>query len=135
MAMAVHITNLSQDADKIVVVYNEFKSAISYVQRHMELMPKKRFLETMQYAKLYNQTLPDKNTSNPALYDLYLTSNIWVAFLNNAASEQSARMQAMENASKNAGEILDKLTLKYNKPRQARITMELVEIISGASAL
>ena len=109
--MAVHITNLSQDADKIVVVYNEFKSAISYVQRHMELMPKKRFLETMQYAKLYNQTLPDKNTSNPALYDLYLTSNIWVAFLNNAASEQSARMQAMENASKNAGEILDKLTL------------------------
>jgi F-type H+-transporting ATPase subunit gamma len=135
MAMAVHITNLSQDADKIVVIYNEFKSAISYVQRHMELMPKKRFLETMQYSKLYNQTLPDKNTSNPALYDLYLTSNIWVAFLNNATSEQSARMQAMQNASKNAGEILDKLTLKYNKARQARITMELVEIISGASAL
>ena len=135
MAMAVHVTNISQDADKIVVIYNEFKSAISYVQRHMELMPKKRFLEMMQYAKLYNQTLPDKNTSNPALYDLYLTSNIWVAFLNNAASEQSARMQAMENASKNAGEILDKLTLQYNKARQARITMELVEIISGASAL
>jgi len=101
----------------------------------MELMPKKRFLETMQYSKLYNQTLPDKNTSNPALYDLYLTSNIWVAFLNNATSEQSARMQAMQNASKNAGEILDKLTLKYNKARQAGITMELVEIISGASAL
>lgn len=74
-------------------------------------MPKKRFLEVMQYAKLYNQTLPDKNTSNPALYELYLTSNLWVAFLNNAASEQSARMNAMENASKNAGEILDKLTL------------------------
>ena len=54
MAMAVHITNLSQDSDKIVVIYNEFKSAISYVQRHMELMPKKRFLEAMQYAKLYN---------------------------------------------------------------------------------
>ena len=101
----------------------------------MELMPKKRFLEVMQYAKLYNQTLPDKNTSNPALYELYLTSNLWVAFLNNGASEQSARMNAMENASKNAGEILDKLTLKYNKARQARITMELVEIISGASAL
>lgn len=65
----------------------------------------------MQYAKLYNQTLPDKNTSNPALYELYLTSNIWVAFLQNAASEQSSRMQAMENASKNANEIKDKLTL------------------------
>ena len=135
VAMAVNITALSKDADKITVVYNEFKSAISYICRNMELMPQKRFLESMQFAKLYNQTLPDKNTSNPALYELYLTSNLWVAFLNNAASEQSARMNAMENASKNAKEILEKLTLQYNKGRQARITMELVEIISGASAL
>jgi F-type H+-transporting ATPase subunit gamma len=135
MAMATHIANMSQDSDKIVVIYNEFKSAISQVVRYMELMPRKRFLESMQFAKLYNQTLPDKNTSNPALYELYLTSNLWVAFLNNAASEQSARMNAMENASKNAKEIFDKLTLQYNKARQARITMELVEIISGASAL
>ena len=68
--------------------------------------------ETINYRTFKpNQTLPDKNTSNPALYELYLTSNLWVAFLNNAASEQSARMNAMENASKNAGEILDKLTL------------------------
>lgn len=65
----------------------------------------------MKYGKLYNQTLPDKNTSNPALYELYITSNLWVAFLQNAASEQSQRVQAMENASKNAGEIVDKLTL------------------------
>jgi len=79
--------------------------------------------------------LPDKNTSNPSLYELYLTSSIWVAFLNSAASEQSARMNAMQNASKNAGEILDKLTLQYNKARQAKITIELCEIISGASAL
>jgi F-type H+-transporting ATPase subunit gamma len=135
MAMAVHITSLSKDADKVLIIYNEFKSAISYVVRHMELLPQRRFLEAMKFAKLYNQTLPDKNTSNPALYELYLTSNLWVAFLNNAASEQSARMNAMENASKNAKEILDKLTLQYNKARQARITMELVEIISGASAL
>ena len=135
MALAVNIAQMSQDADKITVIYNEFKSAISYVIRHMELMPRKRFLESMQFAKLYNQTLPDKNTSNPALYELYLTSNIWVALLNNAASEQSARMNAMENASKNAGEILDKLRLQYNRARQARITTELVEIISGASAL
>jgi len=101
----------------------------------MELMPKKKFLEIMRYGKTYNQTRPDKSTSNPALYDLYLSSNLWVAFLNNKASEQSARMSAMENASKNAGEIIEKLNLQYNKARQARITMELVEIISGASAL
>ena len=49
----------------------------------------------MAFGKLYNQTIPDKNTSNPALYELYVTSNLWVAFLNNAASEQSARMTAM----------------------------------------
>ncbi len=98
-------------------------------------MPRKRFLDTMKFAKLYNQTRPDKNTSNPALYELYLTSNLWVAILNNAASEQSARMNAMENASKNAREIVEVLNLQYNKARQARITMELCEIISGASAL
>jgi len=95
MAMAVHITAMSNDADKITVLFNEFKSAISSVIRHMELMPRKRFLESMAFSKLYNQTLPDKNTSNSALYELYLTSNLWVAFLNNAASEQSARMNAM----------------------------------------
>ncbi len=126
---------MSKDADKIVIVYNEYKSAISYVVRHMEMMPESKFIESMQFAKLYNQTLPDKNTSNPALYELYLTSNLWVAFLNNAASEQSSRMNAMQNASKNAKEIFDKLTLQYNKARQARITTELVEIISGAVAL
>tara|TARA_B110000503_G_C6928194_1_gene321639 strand:- start:56 stop:712 length:657 start_codon:yes stop_codon:yes gene_type:complete len=135
MSMAVHISALAYNSDKIIVFYNEFKSAIAYETRQIELMPKKKFLESMQFAKLYNQTLPDKNTSNPALYELYLTSNIWVAFLNNAAAEQSSRMNAMENASKNAKEIFEKLTLQYNKARQARITMELVEIISGASAL
>ena len=98
-------------------------------------MPKKKFLEVMQFGHLYDQKLPDKRTSNPALYELYLTSNLWVAILNNAASEQSARMNAMENASKNAKEIVEKLTLQYNKARQAKITMELCEIISGASAL
>lgn len=135
MALSEHIVQQADSADKIVVFYNEFKSAISTIIRRMELMPRKRFLDTMKYAKLYQMTLPDKNTANPALYELYVTSNMWIAFLNNAASEQSARMNAMENASKNAKEILEKLTLKYNKARQARITMELVEIISGASAL
>ena len=71
----------------------------------------------MKYGRLYNQSLPDKNTSNPALYELYITSNLWVAFLQNSAAETSGRMNAMENASKNAGELLEKLTLEYNKAR------------------
>jgi F-type H+-transporting ATPase subunit gamma len=89
----------------------------------------------MKFCKLYQMKLPDRNTANPALYELYVTSNVWVALLNNSASEQSARMNAMENASKNAKEILDVLKTKYNKARQTRITIELVEIISGASAV
>lgn len=135
MAISDQIQRDSEGFEKIVVYYNEFKSAISQIIRRMELMPRKRFLEVMKFSRLYDQKLPDKNTSMPAIYELYLTSNLWIAFLNNAASEQSARMNAMENASKNAREIVDKLNLQYNKARQARITMELVEIISGASAL
>jgi len=135
MAIADQVAKQSENSDKIVVYYNEFRSAISYEIRRMELMTRKRFLETMKFQRLYNQTRPDKNTSNLALYELYLASNLWVAFLNNAASEMSARMNAMENASKNAGEIIDKLNLLFNKARQAKITQELCEIISGASAL
>jgi F-type H+-transporting ATPase subunit gamma len=135
MAITEHILKASEDKEKITVFYNEYVSAIAMIIRHLEIMPKKRFFDTLKLGKLYTMQYPDRTTGIPALYELYVTSNLWVAFLNNAASEQSARMNAMENASKNAGEIVDKLTLQYNKARQARITMELVEIISGASAL
>jgi len=74
-------------------------------------MPKNHFLNTFKYLKAYDQEEPDANTSNPVLYELYLTSNIFSALLHNATSEQSNRMQAMENASKNAGELLEALTL------------------------
>ena len=135
MAVSEHIIKAGEGSDKIIVYFNEFKSAISTIIRTMELMPRQRFLDTMKFGKLYNQKLPDKNTSNPALYELYVTSNLWLAFLNSAASEQSSRMNAMENASKNAKEIVEKIKLKYNRARQLRITTELCEIIAGASAL
>merc|ERR1712086_248683 len=75
MAISEQVVLMGEQSDKIVIFYNEFKSAISTVIRQMELMPRKRFLETMKFSKLYNQTRPDKNTSNPALYELYITSN------------------------------------------------------------
>ena len=81
MAMAEHIIKNAEGFDKIVVFYNEYKSAIATIIRHMELMPRDKFLNTMKFGRLYNQTVPDKNTSNPALYELYITSNLWVAFL------------------------------------------------------
>lgn len=87
MAISEHIMNAGQSADKIVVFYNEYKSAIATIIRQMELMPRQRFLDTMKFGRLYDMKLPDKNTGNPALYELYVTSNLWIAFLNNSASE------------------------------------------------
>ena len=69
------------------------------------------------------------------LYEFSVASTVLWAMLEGGASEESSRMQAMENASKNAGEIIEGLTLKYNRARQAAITTELIEIISGAAAL
>jgi F-type H+-transporting ATPase subunit gamma len=134
-SIAQQLTLNSTGYDKIVIYFNEFKSAIKTVIRELELHPREKFLEYTKHMKLYKSIAPDKNTMGPALYDLYLSSNLYHAYLNNLASEQSARMAAMENASKNAKEIVNKLQLEYNKARQARITMELVEIISGAAAV
>jgi F-type H+-transporting ATPase subunit gamma len=133
--IASQIEKLSENYDKIIFIYNSYKSAISTEITYKELIPRRKFIEYMYLGKRYFIKYPDKNTANPALYDLYLGSNVYNALLNNFASEQSARMNAMENASKNAKEIGEKLLLQYNKARQARITMELVEIISGASAV
>ena len=69
------------------------------------------------------------------LYEFSVASTIYWGMLEGATSEESSRMSAMENASKNAGEIIETLQLKYNRARQAAITTELIEIISGAAAL
>jgi len=87
MAIAELVSKQSENSDKIVIYYNEFKSVISSIIKRMELLPRKQFLDVMKFQRLYNQKLPDRNTSNLALYELYLTSNLWIAFLNNAASE------------------------------------------------
>jgi F-type H+-transporting ATPase subunit gamma len=83
----------------------------------------------------YDMSEPDTEYAKQYFYEFYLASNLYYGMLNSATSEQASRMNAMENATKNAGEIIEALTLKYNKARQARITMELIEIISGANAL
>ena len=134
-SIAQDIGTIGDNYDKIVLIYNTYINAISSEITKVELKPRSYFIELTTFGRLYDQKTPDKRSSNPALYDLYISSNIYRALLNSLASEQSARMSAMENASKNAGEIVDKLLLEYNKARQARITMELIEIISGASAV
>lgn len=88
MAVGEHIKAQSGSSDKIIVFYNEFKSAIASTIKSVELIPHHRFIDTVKFGKLYfKAAIPDKNTANPALYELYLTSNLWIAFLNNSASE------------------------------------------------
>lgn len=122
------------DYDALHLVYNEFKSAISYI-------PTVKSIPTL-LGEGTNEPLVqyefEPSTKAEVLVDLkeFLTaSSIFTSVMQNAASEQSARTTAMENASKNAGELIDILRLRYNKARQTRITTELIEIISGASAL
>ena len=125
----------AKDCEKIIVIYNEFKNVISQIQKKAELMTRAEFLNTFKYVVKHDPEDSEIGPTSEFFYEFYIASTIYHAILNNIASEQSSRMNAMENASKNAGEILDALTLDYNKARQAKITMELCEIISGASAV
>jgi F-type H+-transporting ATPase subunit gamma len=124
----------SSEYEALHMVYNEFVSAIAYT-------PTVKTLPTLTGEGL-NEPLVEyefeQDSKNEVVQDLkeYLVaSSMFYSVMENAASEQSARTSAMENASKNAGELIDSLTLQYNKARQSRITTELIEIISGASAL
>ena len=116
-------------------MYNFFVNQMSQNITHVTLPSKEVFLNTMSNLVLYEAVEPDLDVASNYFYELYVASQVYHCLLHNAACEQSSRMNAMESATKNAGEILDGLTLKYNQARQARITMELIEIISGANAL
>jgi F-type H+-transporting ATPase subunit gamma len=95
---------------------------ISQIQRKVEVMNRNEFIQQFKFVTKHD---PDSMSQHSDLfYDFYLSATFYNALLNNIASEQSSRMNAMENASKNAGEILETLTLDYNKARQAKITME-----------
>jgi F-type H+-transporting ATPase subunit gamma len=87
MALGSKIQALSSDKDKIVIIYNRFKSAIQSELRRIEIMSKKRFMASMKFQKLYEMEVPDASTVNPALYDLYVASNLFHAQLQNAAAE------------------------------------------------
>jgi F-type H+-transporting ATPase subunit gamma len=128
--------------DVVHIVYNRFKSAISQTVTFQQIIPlpvegPSKALESgenpppptpYEYEPSEEEILADLLTRNLAV-------QLYRALLENAASEQGARMTAMDNATRNAGEIINKLTLKYNRTRQAAITKELIEIISGAEAL
>ena len=124
----------AEDYDAIVMVYNSFKNAAVYNQQYKVITPLQSGEDGAEIMPEYDFD-SDKAESMTDLYEFILSTQIFHCFMDGAAAEQSARMTAMENASNNANEMIDTLTLKYNRARQARITTELIEIISGASAI
>ncbi|MDE3060445.1 MAG: F0F1 ATP synthase subunit gamma [Pseudomonadota bacterium] len=116
------------------IVYNTFKSAISQVVTWQQLVP----LEVANEGTARNSPYEAEPSEEAILSQLLprnLAVQIYRALLENAASEQGARMTAMDNATRNAGDMIKKLTIKFNRTRQAAITKELIEIISGAEAV
>ncbi|KAK9694825.1 ATP synthase [Popillia japonica] len=113
------------------IVYNRFKSVVSYSTQQMPVFS----LNTIATAPKLSVYDSLDNDVIQSYLEFSLASLIFYALKEGACSEQSSRMTAMDNASKNAGEMIDKLTLTFNRTRQAVITRELIEIISGASAL
>lgn len=123
-----------KSCEKIELVFNEFKNVVTSKIKRNEVIGRSGF-RLGHHKTVFEVEEPDFPLATEVYYDLYLASSVYHAMLNNASSEQSARMTAMESASKNCGEMIGKLKIEYNKVRQAKITMELCEIISGAEAL
>jgi len=116
--------------DSIVIVYNKFVSAISYEAATMNVMNEQMFKESPGF-KAYE--MEDDVTKD--LAEFALANAIYAALVEGHACEMSSRRNAMDNASKNAGDMISSLQMQYNRGRQAAITNELVDIITGASAL
>jgi len=124
--------------DVCTLYFNTFKSVILQVMTRRQLIPAS-LPETDDVGPYLGDAIydyePDEEEILVELLPRNLSVQVYQALLENAASEQGARMSAMDSATRNAGDMIDKLTLNYNRSRQARITSELIEIISGAEAL
>lgn len=126
--------------DEVVIVYNEFKSAIMQtvrVEKLLPIVPEEHDVNDAVIEPPSADTLfePSQQEVLDAILPQHINVQIFRATLESVASEMGARMTAMENATKNAGELINKLTLQYNRARQAAITTELTEIVSGAESL
>lgn len=127
-----------REFDVCTVLFNQFKSVIAQIPTTNQLIPfylpeKPKEDDTTPHAVYEFE--PDEEEILKDLLPRNLSVQIFRAMLDSAAGEQAARMTAMENATKNAGEMINKLTLRYNRARQAYITTQLIEIISGAEAV
>jgi F-type H+-transporting ATPase subunit gamma len=118
--------------DVATLFFNRFQSVISQVPTAQQVIPAK--FEGAQASALYDYE-PSEEGILADLLPRAVATQVFTALLENGASEQGARMSAMDNATRNAGDMINRLTIQYNRSRQAAITKELIEIISGAEAL
>lgn len=125
---------VSEDLDAVFVLYNEFKSAISQKVTVDRLLPVVED-ELPEGPEVDYEYEPSQREVLDQLVPRYVTTILWRALLESSAAEHGARMTAMDNASRNAKELTESLTLQYNRARQAAITMELMDIVGGAEAL
>jgi F-type H+-transporting ATPase subunit gamma len=128
-----------RELDRVVVIYNHFESALVQTVVEQDVLPiPEQALEAAdepdaQFGDFIYEPEPEQILER--LLPAYLETELFRALLESAASEQGARMTAMRNASKNAGELIDALTLDMNRARQAEITQEILEVVAGADAL
>ena len=126
------------EIDEVAILFNKFVSAISQEPTYQSLIPLSNE-ETSEDEIESNNAIfefePDKNELLEYLVPRNFLTQIYRSVLESSASEHAARMTSMDNATRNAGDMIDRLTLTYNRTRQAFITKELIEIISGAEAV
>ena len=125
----------NKEIDSVHFIYNEFKSVAAQIIRSEQLFPLEYHASDNEVLIINKDFIPSKDEIVRTLIPKYINVQIWQYFLESNASEQAARMLAMENATENAGEMISDLSLEYNKARQAAITTEIIEIVSGANAL
>ena len=122
--------------DKCILFYNNFKNVITQIPQAQQIIPAEtKKLEDDKEEVISYEFEPEEDEILEELLPKNISTQVFKALLENAASEQGSRMTAMDNATRNAGDLVDKLTINYNRSRQASITKELIEIISGAESL
>ena len=122
--------------DKCILFYNNFKNVITQIPQAQQIIPAEtKNLKRSDTEDFSYEFEPDEDEILEDLLPKNISTQVFKALLENAASEQGSRMTAMDNATRNAGDLVDKLTIDYNRSRQASITKELIEIISGAESL
>jgi F-type H+-transporting ATPase subunit gamma len=143
-AIAHRVTELytEEEVDRVVIIYNRFESALTQKVTEQEVLPlSEALLETDQDEREEDSLRgdfifePEPEEILERLLPVYVETEIYRALLESAASKHGAQMTAMRNASKNAGELIDNLTLAMNRARQAEITQEILEVVAGADAL